>query len=128
MGTDLLVIVIVIAILWLIGKALGIVLDDFKTRTKKFQPGLIDLIKTVIRYALYWVAFVVTLTVLLDIVNFAHLDIVIWFVVGLSTYVGMQHADCDFIRFIPAKVERQIGGYRVRRVAPPVHHGHGGVF
>jgi len=83
-GTDLVVLVIVLAILFLMGKAITIILDDFKTRTKKFQPGLVDLIKTVIRYALYWVAFVITLTILLDIMNFAHLEIVMWFVVGLT--------------------------------------------
>jgi small-conductance mechanosensitive channel len=81
---DVLSLVIILVILFLIGKFVSIILDDFKLRSKKFQPGLVDIIKTVIRYSLYWVAFVLTLTIMLDMVHFMHLEILIWIIVALT--------------------------------------------
>ena len=81
---DVLLLVVVLAVLFLIGKFVTIILDDFKQRSTKFQPGLVDLIKTLIKYSLYWVAFVLTITIVLDMIQFQQLDIIIMFIVGLT--------------------------------------------
>lgn len=81
---DMLLLIVVLAVLFLIGKFITIILDDFKHRSTKFQPGLVDLIKTLLKYSLYWVAFVLTITITLDMVQFQQLDIIIMFIVGLT--------------------------------------------
>ena len=81
---DILLLGAVLIILFLLGKFISIILEDFKHRTTKFTPGLIDLFKTLLRYSLYWVAFIITLTIILDMVQFQHLDMIILFFIGLT--------------------------------------------
>jgi small-conductance mechanosensitive channel len=81
---DLLLLAVVLIVLFLLGKFISIILEDFKHRSIKFQPGLVDLIKALLKYSLYWVAFVLTITIILDMVQFEQLDIIIMFIVGLT--------------------------------------------
>ncbi len=87
LGTEILSLFIILLILFIIGKFVSIILEDFKLRSKKFQPGLVDLIKAAVRYSLYWIAFVMTLTIILEIVGFEQLEILIWFIVALTLVV-----------------------------------------
>ncbi|MCK5039337.1 MAG: hypothetical protein KAS16_09585, partial [Thermoplasmata archaeon] len=74
----------ILVVLYLIGKLSSMILDDFKTKTTKFPAKLIDLIKTLIRYLLYWLAFVVTLMIILDIIGFHFMELVILTILSIT--------------------------------------------
>jgi small-conductance mechanosensitive channel len=82
---DILLLGAMLIILFLIGKFISIILEDFKDRTTKFTPGLIDLIKTIVRYSLYWLAFMITILVVLEMVEPIIAYIVIGFIMSLTS-------------------------------------------
>lgn len=81
---EVLSLITILVVLYLIGKLVSMMLDDFKTKTTKFPPKLIDLIKTLIRYLLYWLAFVVTLMIILDILGFQFMELVIFTILAIT--------------------------------------------
>ncbi len=81
---EVLSLITILVVLYLIGKLSSMMLDDFKTKTTKFPPKLIDLIRTLIRYLLYWLAFVVTLMVILDILGFQFMELVILTILAIT--------------------------------------------
>jgi small-conductance mechanosensitive channel len=83
----LLSLVIILIVLFVIGEFIHVILDDLKQRSKKFQPELVEVIKAAARYILYWIAFFITLIVILEILNFQHLEIVMWFFVAVTIAV-----------------------------------------
>ncbi len=81
---EILSLITILVVLYLVAKLVSMMLDDFKTKSKKFPGKLIDLIKGLIRYLLYWLAFVVTLMVILEIIGFAYLELVILTIVAIT--------------------------------------------
>ncbi|MEW5936706.1 MAG: mechanosensitive ion channel family protein [Candidatus Thermoplasmatota archaeon] len=81
------VFVLLMVILYLAGKLLQILLEDFKKKTKKFPPRLVDLIKALIRYAIYWVAVMITITVILQIAGFAYVELVVAIMILMTLLV-----------------------------------------
>jgi small-conductance mechanosensitive channel len=76
--------IIILLGIFLLSKFVDIILEDFKQRSKKFQPGIIDVIKSVVRYSLYWISLIFALTVILEIVNFIQIELVILFIIALT--------------------------------------------
>ncbi|MFO7618358.1 MAG: mechanosensitive ion channel [Thermoplasmata archaeon] len=84
LGTDFLSLVIILLSIYLLSKFVDIILEDFKTRSKKFQPGIIDVIKAILKYSLYWISLIITLTIILEMIQFRQLDLVIIFIIALT--------------------------------------------
>ena len=68
LGAEILSLVVLLIVIYIIGKFLEIILEDFKGRSSKFQPSIVDLMKAAVKYSLYWVAFVITLMVVLEMI------------------------------------------------------------
>jgi len=83
-GTEMVFLIIVLLGLFVMSKFLEIILDDFKGRSKKFQPGIIDLMKAAVRYSIYWLAFITTASVLLEIIDHTIAMYVIAFIMALT--------------------------------------------
>jgi len=83
-GSEMLFLLIVLLGLFVMGKFLEIVLDDFKGRSKKFQPGIVDLIKAFVKYSIYWLAFVISVSVVLEIIDHTIAMYVIAFIMALT--------------------------------------------
>jgi len=83
-GTEMLFLIIVLIGLFVMAKFLEIILDDFKGRSKKFQPGIIDLLKAAVKYSIYWLAFIITVSVLLEMINHTIAMYVIAFIMALT--------------------------------------------
>ncbi len=86
-GSELLFLLIVLLGLFVISKFLDIILDDFKGRSKKFQPGIVDMIKAFVKYSIYWLAFVITVSVIMEIVDHTIAMYVIAFIMALTITV-----------------------------------------
>lgn len=86
-GTEMVFLIIVLFGLFVMSKFLDIILDDFKGRSKKFQPGIIDLIKAAVRYSIYWLAFIITVSVGLEIIDHTIAMYVIAFIMALTITV-----------------------------------------
>jgi small-conductance mechanosensitive channel len=84
LGASFLSLIIILLVIFLLTKFIDILLDDFKQRSKKFQPGIIEVIKTMFRYSLYWIALIFTLTIVLEMVNFGQVQLVIYFIIALT--------------------------------------------
>ncbi len=82
--SDLVSLAIILVVLYLIFNLISVMLDDFKKKSTKFPARLIDLIKALVRYLLYWLAFVITLMVILGILGFPYLEMVIFIVVAIT--------------------------------------------
>jgi small-conductance mechanosensitive channel len=83
-GTEIVFLIIVLLGLFVMSKFLDIILDDFKGRSKKFQPGIIDLMKAAVRYSIYWLAFIITVSVILELINETIAMYVIAFIMALT--------------------------------------------
>ena len=83
-GTEIVFLIIVLLGLFVMGKFLEIILDDFKGRSKKFQPSIIDLMKAAVKYSIYWLAFIITVSVLLEIIDHTIAIYVIAFIMALT--------------------------------------------
>jgi small-conductance mechanosensitive channel len=86
-GTEMVFLIIVLLGLFIMGKFLDIILDDFKGRSKKFQPGIIDLMKAAVRYSIYWLAFIISVSVMLEIIDHTIAMYVIAFIMALTITV-----------------------------------------
>jgi small-conductance mechanosensitive channel len=83
-GTEMVFLIIVLLGLFVMSKFLDIILDDFKGRSKKFQPGIIDLMKAAVKYSIYWLAFITTVSVFLEIIDHTIAMYVIAFIMALT--------------------------------------------
>jgi small-conductance mechanosensitive channel len=69
-------IVIIIAVYFVV-KLIEAILEDFKFRTKKYNPQAIDLFKVAIRYALYLIAFLTAIFSILSLMGLATVGLVL---------------------------------------------------
>ncbi len=111
---EVLSLITIIVVLYLVGKLLSMMLDDFKSKPTKFPNKLIDLLKNLIRYLLYWLAFVLTLMIILDILGFMHMELVVFVIIGLTlsilliigTSPGMKNAISGVILLLTDSINK----------------------
>ncbi len=84
LGAEALSLFVLLIVIYVISKFVEIILEDFKERSTKFQPGIIDLIKAAVKYSLYWIAFIITLMVVLEMIWPTIALIVVVFIMGLT--------------------------------------------
>ncbi len=111
---EVLSLITILVVLYLVGKLTSMMLDDFKSKPTKIPNKLIDLVRTLIRYLLYWLAFVVTLMIILDILRFPHLELVVFVIIGLTisilliigTSPGMKNAISGIILLLTDSINK----------------------
>ncbi|MDD1767874.1 MAG: mechanosensitive ion channel [Methanomassiliicoccales archaeon] len=81
-------IVIIIAIYFVV-KLVEAILEDFKFRTKKFNPQAIDLFKVAIRYALYLIAFLTAIFSLLSLMGLPSVGLVLVAITFIFVCLGI---------------------------------------
>jgi small-conductance mechanosensitive channel len=114
LGANFLSLLIILLSIFLLSKFVEIILDDFKRRSKKIQPGIIDVLKAAIRYSLYWIAIVVTLTIILEMVNFSQIELVVVFIIALTISIiiiigvspATRNAVCGIILLLTDSINR----------------------
>jgi small-conductance mechanosensitive channel len=84
-------IVIVIAIYFIV-KLIEAILEDYKFRTKKFNPQAIDLFKVSIRYALYLVAFLTAIFSILSLMGLPTVGLVLVVITFIFVCLGIALA------------------------------------
>ena len=84
LGAEVLSLFVLLVVIYIISKFIEIILEDFKERSTKFQPGIIDLIKTAVKYSLYWIALIITLMIILEMIWPTIALIVVVFIMGLT--------------------------------------------
>jgi small-conductance mechanosensitive channel len=70
-------IIIIIVAVYFIVKLIEAILEDFKFRTKKFNPQAIDLFKVSIRYALYLIAFLTAIFSMMSLMGLPTVGLVL---------------------------------------------------
>ncbi|MBI5000588.1 MAG: mechanosensitive ion channel family protein [Euryarchaeota archaeon] len=85
MGT-LEVYAILMAVIFLVWKLISLMLDDFKKKSNKFPPRVLDLVKSLTRWGIIWLASVISLTIILDLIGFQYVELVVVLIVA-ATFV-----------------------------------------
>lgn len=88
-GTVVGTIVVIIVAIFLVMRLIGEVLEDFKYRTKKFNPQVIDLFRTVIGYSLWTVAFLTILFSIFSLFNLAEIGLILVILILALILVGV---------------------------------------
>lgn len=81
---SLISLVLILLVIYLVYQLVSTMLNDFKKKSTKFPPRLVDLIKTFLRYLLYWLSFVISLMVILGIIGFPYIEMVILIIVAIT--------------------------------------------
>jgi small-conductance mechanosensitive channel len=83
------IIVIIIAI-YLVMRLIGEVMEDFKYRTKKFNPQVIDLFRTLIGYSLWTIAFLTIVFSIFSLFNLAEIGFILVILIMSVILVGVS--------------------------------------
>ena len=76
-GTVVGTIIVIIIAIFLVLRLIGEVMEDFKYRTKKFNPQVVDLFRAVIGYALWTIALLTIVFSLFSLFNLAEIGLIL---------------------------------------------------
>lgn len=76
-GTKLEALAIFIVAVFLLIRLINAIFEDFKFRTKKFNPQVVDLINSIFRYVFYLIAFMVTIFILFSVMNLEEVGLIL---------------------------------------------------
>ncbi len=76
-GTVVGTIIVIIVAIFLVMRLIGEVMEDFKYRTKKFNPQVVDLFRAVIGYSLWTIAFLTIVFSVFDLFNLAEIGLIL---------------------------------------------------
>jgi small-conductance mechanosensitive channel len=87
-------IIVIIVAIFLILRLIGEVMEDFKYRTKKFNPQVIDLFRAVIGYALWTIALLTIVFSIFSLFNLAEIGLilVILILAFIMVFVGLSYS------------------------------------
>ncbi len=89
-GTVVGTIIVIIVAIFLVMRLIGEVLEDFKYRTKKFNPQVIDLFRTVIGYSLWTIAFLTIVFSIFSLFNLAEIGLILVILITSVILVGVS--------------------------------------
>ena len=89
-GTVVSTIIVIIIAIFLVMRLIGEVLEDFKYRTKKFNPQVIDLFRAVIGYSLWTIAFLTILFSVFSLFNLAEIGLILVILILAFILVGVS--------------------------------------
>jgi small-conductance mechanosensitive channel len=78
---------ILMAVIYLVWKLISLMLDDFKKKSNKFPPRVLDLVKSLTRWGMIWLASIVSLTIILDLINYQYVELVVILIVAATSVV-----------------------------------------
>ncbi|HEY3420010.1 MAG TPA: mechanosensitive ion channel domain-containing protein [Methanomassiliicoccales archaeon] len=89
-GTVVGTIIVIIVAIFLVMRLIGEVLEDFKYRTKKFNPQVIDLFRTVIGYSLWTIAFLTIVFSVFSLFNLSEIGLILVILIMSVILVGVS--------------------------------------
>jgi small-conductance mechanosensitive channel len=89
-GTVVGTIIVIIITIFLVLRLIGEVLEDFKYRTKKFNPQVIDLFRAVIGYSLWTIAFLTIVFSIFSLFNLAEIGLILVILILAFILVGVS--------------------------------------
>jgi small-conductance mechanosensitive channel len=81
-------IVLLIAI-FIVIRLIEAIFEDYKFRTKKFNPKVIDLLKDVVRYMLYIIAFLTAIFMIFSIIGLETIGIILVILILMFSFLGI---------------------------------------
>ena len=81
-------IVLLIAI-FIVIRLVEAIFEDYKFRTKKFNPKVIDLLKDVVRYMLYIIAFLTAIFMIFSIIGLETIGIILVILILMFSFLGI---------------------------------------
>jgi small-conductance mechanosensitive channel len=88
-GTVVGTIIVIIVAIFLVMRLIGEVMEDFKYRTKKFNPQVVDLFRAVIGYSLWTIAFLTIVFSVFDLFNLAEIGLILVVLIMSFVLVGV---------------------------------------
>jgi small-conductance mechanosensitive channel len=88
-GTVVGTIIVIIVAIFLVMRLIGEVMEDFKYRTKKFNPQVIDLARAVIGYSLWTIAFLTIVFSIFSLFNLAEIGLILVVLIMSFILVGV---------------------------------------
>jgi small-conductance mechanosensitive channel len=88
-GTVVGTIIVIIVAIFLVMRLIGEVMEDFKYRTKKFNPQVIDLFRGVIGYSLWTIAFLTIVFSIFSLFNLAEIGLILVILILSFILVGI---------------------------------------
>ena len=89
-GTVVGTIIVIIVAIFLMMRLIGEVMEDFKYRTKKFNPQVIDLFRAVIGYSLWTIAFLTIVFSIFSLFNLAEIGLILVILIMSFILVGVS--------------------------------------
>jgi small-conductance mechanosensitive channel len=89
-GTVVGTIVVIIVAIFLVLRLIGEVMEDFKYRTKKFNPQVVDLFRAVIGYSLWTIAFLTIVFSIFSLFNLAEIGLILVILILAFILVGVS--------------------------------------
>ena len=88
-GTKIGIIVVFVLAIFVVVKIMGAIFEDYKFRTKKFNPKVIDLFSDIARYVLYIIAFLTAVFMLFSIVGLESVGLVLILIILVFIILGI---------------------------------------
>ena len=89
-GTVVGTIIVIIVAIFLVMRLIGEVMEDFKYRTKKFNPQVVDLFRAVIGYSLWTIAFLTIVFSIFSLFNLAEIGLILVILIMSFILVGVS--------------------------------------
>lgn len=89
-GTVVGTIIVIIVAIFLVMRLIGEVMEDFKYRTKKFNPQVVDLFRAVIGYSLWTIAFLTIVFSIFSLFNLAEIGLILVILILAFILVGVS--------------------------------------
>ncbi|MCU0860988.1 MAG: mechanosensitive ion channel family protein [Methanomassiliicoccales archaeon] len=86
-GTKLEALVIFLVAVYLVIRLINAIFEDFKFRTKKFNPQVVDLFNSMVRYVFYLIAFMVTVFILFSVMNLEEVGMIL--IVTILVFISL---------------------------------------
>jgi small-conductance mechanosensitive channel len=83
-------IIVIIVAIFLVLRLIGEVMEDFKYRTKKFNPQVVDLFRAVIGYSLWTIAFLTIVFSIFSLFNLAEIGLILVILILALILVGVS--------------------------------------
>jgi len=89
-GGKLEALVIFLVAIFLITRLIDAIFEDFKFRTKKFNPQVVDLFKSLVKYIFYLIAFMVTVFILFSIMDLEEVGLILIITILIFITLGIS--------------------------------------
>jgi small-conductance mechanosensitive channel len=88
-GAKIVTTLILLIAIFIVIRLVEAIFEDYKFRTKKFNPKVIDLLKDVVRYMLYIIAFLIAIFMIFSIIGLEIVGIILISMILMFSFLGI---------------------------------------